>query len=76
MTTGIVVKGHYPNAKMTSRGIGPCSQCAMARQAGTTGGDVTSGLIDRPDQVLDLLGVRAEFLGKLVEIGVRNGDEA
>jgi len=28
-------------------------------------------LVDRPDQILDLLGVRAEFLGELVEIGDR-----
>src|SRR4051812_39520475 len=27
-------------------------------------------LIDRPDQILDLRGVRAELLGELVEIGV------
>ena len=27
-------------------------------------------LVDRPDQRLDLLGVRTEILGELVEIGI------
>src|SRR4051812_41223504 len=33
-------------------------------------------LVDRPDQVLDLLGMRAKLLGQLVEIGVGNCDKA
>jgi hypothetical protein len=32
--------------------------------------------VDRPDQVLDLLGVRAELLGELVEIGIGDFLEA
>src|ERR1019366_8466801 len=39
--------------------------------AGTTRGNmVTSGLVDRPDQGLDLVRMRAELLGELVEIGI------
>src|ERR1039458_4836457 len=39
--------------------------------AGTTRGNmVTSGLIDRPDQGLDLVSMRAEVFRELVEIGI------
>ena len=33
-------------------------------------------LIDRPDQCLDLVGVRAKILGELVEIGIGDLGEA
>src|ERR1700689_475200 len=42
--------------------------------AGTT--HEASSLVECADQVLDLLGVRPELLGELVEIGVGNRDEA
>src|SRR5213078_278097 len=40
------------------------------RSPGRLGALQSADLIDRPDQVLDFLGVRAELLGELVEIGV------
>src|SRR6185369_1066080 len=47
------------------RQFGP-QQCAAGR----------TELLDRPDEVLDLLGMRTELLGKLVEIGIGDLYEA
>src|SRR5204862_5347937 len=46
------------------------------RSPGRLGALQSADLIDRPDQVLDFLGVRAELLGELVEIGVCHSREA
>src|SRR5205809_7708504 len=35
-----------------------------------------SDLLDRADQILDLLGMRAELFGELVEIGIGDRDKA
>src|SRR6202521_3344020 len=60
--------------------LGRLPFCSTGRQglwapafAGTTR---VRDLIDRPDQILDFLGMRSELLGELVEIGIGDRGEA
>src|SRR5258705_10978582 len=64
-----------PMRQFTVRKAEDYLQCP-ARCEGPEKTPTAAALLDRADQVLDLLGVRAELLGELVEIRIGHGNEA